>query len=48
MFYLHMRRNRQARNSIGWGEVGCLQVGALELTCQDGGRKIGRKASRLL
>ena len=45
MLYLHTRRNRQARNSTSWGEVACLQVAALEPTCQDGGQKIGRKAS---
>ena len=48
MFYLHTRRNRQARNSTSRGEVDCLQVGALEPTCQNGGRKIGRKASEIV
>ena len=43
-----MRRNRQARNSTGRCEVDCLQVGALEPTCQDGGQKIGRKASKVV
>ena len=48
MLYLHTRRNRQARNSTSWGEVACLQVAALEPTCQDGGQKIGRKASKVV
>ena len=48
MLYLHTRRNRQARNSTSLGEVACLQVAALEPTCQDGGQKIGRKASKVV
>ena len=48
MFYLHTRRNRQARNSTSWGLVACLQVWALELTCQIGGQKMARKASKVV
>ena len=48
MFYLHMRRNRQARNSTSWGLVACLQVWALELTCQFEGQKMARKASQVV
>ena len=48
MLYLHTRRNRQARNSTSWGEVACLQVAALEPTCQNGGKKNGRKASEVM
>ena len=47
MFYLHTQRNQQARNSTSLSEVACLQVGALEPTCQDGGQKLGRKASKV-